>query len=226
MMIATTCLLVTLLIVIQEQVGNSHVVTFRQATEWLKSYTPRISVGEIKDRLEIDEGSGIMETMPNEGSGVMETMPNEGECSGVDEEFTISLPNPSGCYIFQTTGFNMEGYPNNTGSFDKYFCDYTIEFGANVSGTVTVKEKDFQFQEPNSDGDCGDLVFILGVNDEQQELNNSDSDDRDPCTNSLIYCGTITGDKIRDFSDDELFIRLAADDTENGNRAEIVICIT
>ncbi|XP_059098110.1 uncharacterized protein LOC131892319 [Tigriopus californicus] len=211
MIIATTCLVVTLLILNHGQVGNSHVATFHEATDTLKSGTPRISVGEMKDRLEFEEGSGIMETELNVE-----------ECPGMFiTYFTITVQNPSGCYVFQTTGFNNGGYPNNTGPFSPYFCDYTIEFGATVNGTVTVKEKDFQFQEP-SGGSCDDSVAIVGVNDEQQE---NDLDDQSQGTDEISYCGTITEDKIRDFSNDELYIRLGADNTVNGNGAEIVICI-
>ncbi|XP_059097407.1 uncharacterized protein LOC131891767 [Tigriopus californicus] len=218
MKIATTCLLVTLLVFIHGQVGNSHVVTVRQGTDSLKSDTPRISLGEVNDRLEFDKGSGIIEAMLN--------VP---ECPGNDfPTFTISLENPSGCYIFQSTGFNMNGYPNQSGPsyYSSYFCSYTIQFGATVSGTVTVKEKDFQFQEPDSDGSCLDYVLIMGVNDERQQTDNSDLDDQDWGIDSVQYCGTITGDKIRDFSADALLIGLSADNTENGNGAEIVICIT
>ncbi|XP_059096933.1 uncharacterized protein LOC131891400 [Tigriopus californicus] len=168
----------------------------------------------MNDRLEFDEGSGIMETMLN-----VEECPGNGL-----KFFTISLPNPSGCYIFQTTGFNNGGYANNSGSvFPSYLCSYTIQFVVNVNGTVTVKEKDFQFQGPNSGGNCVDFVYILGVNDEQND--NSDSDDRELDDDALEYCGTITGDKIRAFSSTQLFIQLVADNTENGNGAEIVICI-
>ncbi|XP_059098328.1 uncharacterized protein LOC131892539 [Tigriopus californicus] len=215
MMIANTCLLVTLTILIHGQVGKSHFASFRQATDSLKSDTPRISVGEMKDRLESDEGSGIMETMLNVG-----------ECQGTGSEvFNIDLQNPSGCYIFQTTGFNMGGYPNNTGRFSRYFCEYAIQFGATVSGTVTVKEKDFQFQEPKSDGSCADYVRVFRVNDEQQENDNSDSDDRNSRTDAIDYCGTITEDKIRDFSTNKFIIALYADGSVNGNGAEIVFCI-
>ncbi|XP_059097231.1 uncharacterized protein LOC131891623 [Tigriopus californicus] len=216
MKIATTCLVVTFMILNHGQSCNSHDVTLRQATDSLRSVTQRISVGEIKDRLEFDKGSKIMETMLNAP-----------ECFGNGFEFfTISLPNPSGCYIFQTTGFNMDGYPNNTGSSSfRYFCAYTIEFEANVSGTVTVKEKDFQFQEPDSGGNCLDYVAIFGVNDEQQQNDNTDSDDRNPDDFAVQYCGTITGDKIRAFPENQLTIQLIADNTENGNGAEIDICI-
>ncbi|XP_059096904.1 uncharacterized protein LOC131891382 [Tigriopus californicus] len=215
MMIPTTCLLVTLIIFIHGQSGVSHFATFRQATDSLKSDTPRsFPVGEGNDRLEIDEGSGIMGTMLNVG-----------ECTGEDEDFTISLPNPSGCYIFQTTGFNLEGYPNNTGYYVTYWCNYYIQFGGDVNGTVTVKEKDFQFQEPDRFGFWDDYVVIFGVNDEQHEDDNSDSDDQDSRINSVAYCGTITGDKIRNFYASKISIRLAADATVNSNGAEIVICI-
>ncbi|XP_059098313.1 uncharacterized protein LOC131892446 [Tigriopus californicus] len=215
MMIATTCLVVTLIILNHGQSSNSHFATFRQATDTFKSDAPRLSVGEMKDPMEFDEGSGIMETMLNVE-----------ECLGNGRpRFTISLPNPSGCYSFQTTGFNLGGYPNYSGSRSQYFCSYSIQFGATVSGTMTVKEKDFQFQGPNSDGRCDDFLLISGVNDEQQEDDNSDSDDRDPRKNSLSYCGTITEDKIRAFSNDQLSIEFGADNTENGNGAEIVICI-
>ncbi|XP_059096903.1 uncharacterized protein LOC131891381 [Tigriopus californicus] len=216
MMIASTCLLVTLTILIHGQVSNSHVVTARQATDSLKSDTPRISVGEMNDRMEFDEGSGIMETMINVE-----------ECLGTGFPFfPISLQNPSGCFIFQTTGFNMGGYPNYSGSaFPSYVCSYFIQFGATVSGTVTVKENDFQFQEPDSNGECLDFVVIFGVNDAQQQNDNSDPEDRNSRTDAIEYCGTITGDKIRAFSGDELFIRLAADRSVNGNGAEMVICI-
>ncbi|XP_059096857.1 uncharacterized protein LOC131891347 isoform X2 [Tigriopus californicus] len=217
MMIATTCFVVTLLIFIQGQVGNSHVATFRQATDSIKSDTSRISVGAMKYRLEFEEGSGIMETMLNVE-----------ECPGTGfPRFTISLPNPTGCYVFQTTGFNMEGYPNNTRpSSSSHLCGYTIQFEAIVSGTVTVKEKDFQFQGPNSCGNCVDYVYISGVNDQQQQNDGSDSDDQNSSTDGIEYCGTIQGDKIRDFSDSSLFIEFGADNTVNGNGAEIVICIT
>ncbi|XP_059097168.1 uncharacterized protein LOC131891573 isoform X2 [Tigriopus californicus] len=174
----------------------------------------KASVGEMKDRLEFEEGSGIMETMLNVE-----------ECPGEDGQFFISLMNPSGCYIFQTTGFNLNGYPNNTGSAPRYFCGYTIQFGATVSGTVTVKEKDFHFQGLDSLGRCVDYVFISGVNDEQQHNDKSDMDDRDSGINAVRYCDTITEDKIRDFSTFELLIQLSADNTENGNGAEIAICI-
>ncbi|XP_059097216.1 uncharacterized protein LOC131891613 [Tigriopus californicus] len=216
-MIATTCLLVILLILNHGQSGNSHVVTFRQATDSFKIDSKSFSVGEINDRLEFDERSGIMETMIN-----VPQCPGRG-----NKYFPITVQNPSGCYVFQTTGFNMNGYPNRGGSFfrSSYFCGYMIEFGATVSGTVTVKEKDFQFQEPNSSGRCDDFLLISGVSDQQQENDNSDSDDRDMRYDVVQYCGTITGDKIRDFSNSELFIELSADDTENGNGAEIVICI-
>ncbi|XP_059097908.1 uncharacterized protein LOC131892149 [Tigriopus californicus] len=214
MMIATTCLLVTLTILIHGQVGNSHVATFRQATDSLKSSNPRISVGEMNDPLEFDEGSGIMEAMINVG-----------ECLGDGNQiFGISLPNPSGCNIFQTTGFNSGGYPNNSGSSSQYNCIYVLEFEATANGTVTVKEKDFQFQE-DLNGFCSDHVTISNVIDEQQEIDNSDSEDLNTGRNVVKYCGTITEDKIRDFSTDELVIQLIADNTENGNGAEIVICI-
>ncbi|XP_059097794.1 uncharacterized protein LOC131892078 [Tigriopus californicus] len=162
-----------------------------------------------------------------ESSGMVETILEVPEClASGSENYDINILNPSGCYIFKTTGFDNGGYPNFTGwgGID-YLCAYTLKFGTPVDGKVTVKQERFEFQEESNLGDCPDSILIRDVDDIDEKATNSDGDDRDGRNMVVTYCGTIDEDKTRDFSQSELSIDLFADQTVNGNGAEIHICI-
>ncbi|XP_059097413.1 uncharacterized protein LOC131891770 isoform X2 [Tigriopus californicus] len=195
-MIVATCLMVSLVFFIHGQMVNSYAIF------------PHIGTYRL------DRGNQHLE-MDDESSG---TMP---ECNGeMSQEFNTEISNLSGCFNFQTPGFNDGGYPNNTMNGGRlYVCRYVFQFGAEVTGTVTVKKAGFELQAPTQAGNCVDAVSVTPVT---KDLN--DPEERGQQDNFASFCGVISEDKSLSFSSSSLSVFLVADATVNGNGAEIETC--
>ncbi|TRY66506.1 hypothetical protein TCAL_13867, partial [Tigriopus californicus] len=90
-------------------------------------------------------------------------------CDGTaDETIEITFTDTTGCFQFQTPGFNAGGYPNSTNvtpGRNSYGCQFNNQFGNNnVTGTVTVFKEGFEF-EKDDNGACVDL-FVFGFVDD------------------------------------------------------------
>ncbi|XP_059097531.1 uncharacterized protein LOC131891871 [Tigriopus californicus] len=153
--------------------------------------------------------------MDDESSGTMT------ECNGdMNQEFIIQIPIVTGCFLFQTPGFNDGGYPNYSGSdSNSYICSYVFQFVADVNGTVTFEKAGFELQGRTITNDCVDAIGAVPV---MRDF--SDIEESGPQVNFATFCGVISEDKIRRFSFNSLSIVLFADDAVNGNGAKVEVC--
>jgi hypothetical protein len=86
-----------------------------------------------------------------------------------------------------------------------------------------VPSADFDFQPKNNNNRCIDKLSITNLIPLASDQP-ADDDDSAGSDTAIVYCGMIQGNKVYNFNQSFVTIRLTADDMISGNGAKVTMC--